>query len=59
MDEDSVDEAAPGPVIADGQTQPVQYEIVESSTHCGKMKLVDSSGYSYTVKWRYSEDNAF
>ena len=46
MYEDSMDEGAPGPVIADDQTQPVQHEIVESSTQRGKMKLVDSSGYS-------------
>lgn len=60
MEEDSVNGNVPGSVISDEQAdQPVQYEIVESSTQCGRKKLVDSSGYSYTVKRRYSEENAF
>ena len=59
MEEDSVNDV-PGSVNADEQTdQLVQYEIVESSTQRGRKKLVDGSGYSYTVKRRYSEENAF
>ena len=60
MEEDSVNDNVPCSGIADEQTdQLVQYEIVESSTQRGRKKLVNSSGYSYPVKWRYSEDNAF
>ena len=59
MEEDSVNDNVPGSLIADEQTdQPVQYEIVESSTQRGRRKLVDSSGYSYAVKRRYSEEDA-
>ena len=59
MEEDSVNDNVPGSLIADEQTdQPVQYEIVESSTQLGRKKLVDSSGYSYAVKHRYSEEDA-
>ena len=59
MDEDSIEDGLPGPVIADDQPLPVQYEVVESSTQRGNKKLVDSSGHSYTVKRRYSDDHAF
>ena len=59
MDEDSIEDGLPGPVIADDQPLPVRYEVVESSTQRGNKKLVDSSGHSYTVKRRYSDDHAF
>ena len=56
LEEDSVNDNVPGSVIADEQTdQPVQYDIVESSTQRGRKKLADSSGYSYTVRDRVKE----
>ena len=39
MDEESIQDGLPDPVIVDDQPQPVQYEIVESSTQRGKKNL--------------------
>lgn len=58
MDEESMEDAIPGNVVTDEQQQPVRFEIIESASQRGKRKLVESSGYTYTVKRRYDEENA-
>ena len=59
MDEESMEDAIPASnIIPDDQPQPVRFEVVESSTQRGKWKLVDSSGFTYTLKRRYNDENA-
>ena len=53
-----LDAIPPWNIVSNHQHQPVEYEIVESSTQCGKPKLVDSSGYSYTIKRKYNNSDA-
>ena len=53
-----MEEDLPGVIESDCQPQAVEYQVVESSTQRGGKKLVDSLGYSYTVKRTYDDENA-
>ena len=43
----------PDPLHVDGSFV-LFYEKVETGTECGKVKLIDSYGYTYTVKRKYA-----
>ena len=56
VEEESMEDAIPRNMAVDEHAPPIEYERIESSQR-GHMKLVDSIGYSYSVKRKYGEDN--
>ncbi len=58
ISEDSMDYAIPPDnIVPNNQLHPVEFEIVTSSSQRGKQKLVDSTGFSYTVKRKCKNGN--
>ena len=48
IDESAIEGPTPQPVVV--ENQPLTFQIVEGTTERGKRKLIDSWGFSYTVK---------